>query len=71
MLDVVASIVHLKLKYHNLQGKLTIINTDLEGAKIIFQALLQDQREGEAMDINVASLTSQLCYMNVRQPRRG
>lgn len=33
MLDVVASLVHLELKYHNLQGEPTTINTNLEGTK--------------------------------------
>lgn len=33
MLDVVTSMVHLKLKYHNLQKELITINVDLEGEK--------------------------------------
>lgn len=39
MLDVVASLVHLKLKYHNLHGELAIINIDLEGENRIYQVL--------------------------------
>lgn len=39
VLDVVASLVHLKVKYHNLKGELVTINGDLEGAKKIYQAL--------------------------------
>lgn len=60
MLDVVTPMVHLKLKYHNLQEELITINVDLEGAKRIYQALQKDQEEYMAMEINVASLTSQL-----------
>lgn len=39
MLDVVASLVHPKLKYHNLQGDSITINFDLKGEKRIYQAL--------------------------------
>lgn len=55
-LDVVASFVHLKHKYHNLQGEPVTINADLEGVRRIYQSLYKYQGEGMAMDINVASL---------------
>lgn len=58
-LDVVASHFHLKLKYHNLQGLVTI-NAYLEGEKRIYEALKRDKGEGIAMKINVDSLTIQL-----------
>lgn len=54
--DIVASSVHLKLKYHNLQGEPTIINGDLKWGKIIYQVLQQDQRKGLLMEINMSSL---------------
>lgn len=60
MLDALNSLVNLKLKYHNMQGEPGVINIDLEGAKNIYQVLQRDQREGVTMEINVASLTSQL-----------
>lgn len=37
MLDIVASLTHHKLKYHNPQANLAIINVDFEGAKIIYK----------------------------------
>lgn len=39
MLDVVASPIHLKIKYHNLQRELVTINVDLEGEKRVYQDL--------------------------------
>lgn len=51
-LDDVASLVHLKLKYHNLQGEPITVNVDLEGEKIIYQALQQDQWEGKATGVH-------------------
>lgn len=59
MMDAIASLVHLKLKYHDLQGNPATINADLEGAKIIYQSLKKDQGEHTTMKINVASLTRQ------------
>lgn len=38
-LDIVASPVHLKLKFHNLHGEPVIINVNLEGEKLIYHAL--------------------------------
>lgn len=42
MLDTIALLVHLKLKYHNLQGELVTINSNLEGEKIIYQGIQKD-----------------------------
>lgn len=39
MLDVVASSVHLKHNYHNLQGESVTINVNLVGEKNIYQTL--------------------------------
>lgn len=33
MLDATTSLIHLELKYHNLQGEPTITNVNLEGEK--------------------------------------
>lgn len=60
ILDAIASLIHLKLKYHNFPREPTIINADLKGTKIIYQALQRDQGDGVAMEINVASLTGEL-----------
>lgn len=49
ILDVGASSVYLKLKYHNLQGESVTINVNLKGAKRIYKALQQYQGEGVAM----------------------
>lgn len=49
IMDVGASSVYLKLKYHNLQGGPVTINVDLKGEKRIYQALQQYQGEGVAM----------------------
>lgn len=70
-LDIVALSVHLKLKYHNLQGESAIINADLEGEKRIYQALQKVQGEGIAMEINVASLTGKLNKMGVCPQKSG
>lgn len=55
--------MHLKLKYHNLQGESVTINIDLEGEKIIYQALQKDQGEDAAKEVSVASMTGQLDMM--------
>lgn len=47
-LDVVASPVHLYLKFHNLHDERVSINADLEGAKRIYQALQQNKGESKA-----------------------
>lgn len=64
-LDVIASQVHLKLKFHNLHGEKIIVNVDLEGEKRIYQALEQDQGESNTMEVDVASITNQLRSMNI------
>lgn len=63
-----ASLVHLKLKYHNMHEEPTIISDDLSRVKRIYNALQQDQKEGEAkaMEINVAFFTRQLKYMIIQ-----
>ena len=38
-LDAVASTVHLKLKYHNEQGTIVTIHTDLSGVWRLYEAL--------------------------------
>lgn len=44
MLDVVSSLVHLKLKYKNLHEELVTIDADIEVEKKIYQDLQKDQR---------------------------
>lgn len=39
ILDVVASLVNLKNKYHNIHDELVTISTDLSGEKRIYKAL--------------------------------
>lgn len=51
-LDIVASMVYLKIKYHKLQGNPLIINVDLDGVKRIYQALQLDHKECKEMEIN-------------------
>lgn len=70
-LDVVASLIHIKLKFHSLYNELAIVNTDLKGGKKIYQALQQDQIDNKAMEINVAYLTGQLGSMNIRPLKSG
>lgn len=59
---IVASLVHLKLKYHNVYNEPITKNTDLFGKKRIYKALQHDQNEGEgkALEINVSSLFKKL-----------
>lgn len=40
-LDVLGSPIHLKFKFHNIHVKSITINSKLEGAKKIYQALQQ------------------------------
>lgn len=56
-LDVVALLVHLKLKFHNLHDEPLTINADLGWAKSIYQELQQDREEWKYIEINVSSLT--------------
>lgn len=55
-LDVVASSVHFKLKYHNLHGEPTILHANLEAAKKMYHALERDQGKGPTMEIDVTFL---------------
>lgn len=71
MLDVITSLVHLKIKYHNLLRKLETINADLEGEKRIYMALHKDKGEGIAMELNVISLIQQLNRMGIHPPKSG
>lgn len=63
MLDVVASPMHLNIKYHNLHKESSTINVDLEGTERIYQSLQKYQGEGMAMDISIASFIRQLRQM--------
>lgn len=69
-LDGVASLVHLKVKFHNLHDEPIIVNVDLVGAKKTLLNL-QDQKKGEnkAIEIIVASPIGQLRIMNIRHYR--
>lgn len=61
-LDVVESIVHLKLKYHKVHDEPVRVCIDLFEAKSIYKALQQDKEEGEnkSIEINMDSLTKHL-----------
>lgn len=67
-LNVVASLVHLKLKFHNLHNESVMIKVGLEGAKRIYQELQQDWGECKVMEINVSSLAILLKSMNIHHP---
>lgn len=41
-LDVVSSPVHLKIVYHDMEGKLILISADTEKAKCIKETILND-----------------------------
>lgn len=69
MLDIVASLVHLKLNYYNMQGESGTIDIDLEGEKRIYQALKNDHREAIAIELNSISLTSQINRMCIHPPK--
>lgn len=73
MMDVVASLIHLKFKYHNIHDELEMICADLFGAQIINKALQRDQKRKDkekVMEISVASLTKQLKEMAIKPPKR-
>lgn len=65
MMDIVASLVYLKHKYHNIQGESFTINSDLEGQQRIYQALQKDQGEGVSIKINITSLTGHISMMGI------
>lgn len=44
-LDVVTSLLHLKLKFHNLHNEPITVDEDLIGAKRIYNAFQQNQKE--------------------------
>lgn len=71
ILEVVASPVHLKLKFQNLHNEPITVNVYLQEAKRIYQLLQQDQGEYDAMEINVASLLGQLRGMNIQPLKSG
>lgn len=56
ILDNIVSLVHLKLKFHNIHGEPITIDAYIKGTKRIYKALHRDQLEGVAIEINVASL---------------
>lgn len=68
-LDVVVSPVYLKLKFHNLHGEPPTVNTNIEAAKMIYQAFHQDQIGSKAMETYVAYLIGQLRSMDIQPPR--
>ena len=69
MLDVIASLVHLKLKYHNLQGEPTRIYAYLEVAKRIYEAIQKDQGESMALELKVISIIWKLNRMRTHPPK--
>lgn len=72
MLDIVASHVHLKIKYQNFHGDSTTISVNLIRAKRIYPSLQKKQKEGKAttIEINVNSLVEQLKGMRIRPPTK-
>lgn len=46
MLDEKASHIHLKLKYHNVNDEVTIVNIDLSREKKIYKVLKKYHKEG-------------------------
>lgn len=70
-LDIVASSVHLKLKYHKLHGELVVLLADLEATRKIHNTLQQDQGENSAMEINMTSLEGKLQNLNIRTPNHA
>lgn len=70
-LDIVASLVHLKLEYHNLQGESTAISADVEEGKIIYKSFQKYHGEDIDMEMNVTSLTRKLNRMDIHPPRSG
>lgn len=54
-MDIVVSLVHLKLKVHNIHDEPITLNIDISRSKRIYQALQKDHKEGEykAIYINI------------------
>lgn len=69
-LDTMASLIHLKMKYHNADDELVIVSSELSKAIRIYKALnrYQQESEGKAVKMNVASLVRQLRDMVIRPP---
>lgn len=73
MMDVMASPIHLKLKYHNFHNEPITIYGDLSGARRIHKDLQRDQNgkdNEKVMEINMASLTKQLKEMKIKPLKR-
>lgn len=66
--DAVASLIHLKLKYHNFQDDSVMISSYLVGAIRIYKVLLKDWKEceGKVMEFNIALLLRQLEGMDIQ-----
>lgn len=63
MLDAVASLAHLKLKYHNVHDGAVTICADLSRTPRVYKALQRDQKgksKEKAMEINMVYLTKEL-----------
>lgn len=76
MLYILTLLVHLNLKYHNLQRELIIANVDLERAKGIYQVLQNYQGQGASKEINLTTLTIQVIMIGIRphevdRPKKG
>lgn len=67
-LDAVASLIHLKLKYHNFRDDSVMISSYLVGATRIYKVLLKDWKEceGKVMEFNIALLLRQLEGMDIQ-----
>lgn len=66
-LDAMASLPHLKLKYHSIHEKSITICAKLSREKRIYQYFQQDQKKdkGKVMEINIASLVRLLRGMKI------
>lgn len=67
-LNVVESLIYLKLNYHNVHEDSVSISADLFGKKTTYKDFQQDQKEdkGKAIKINVTSLVRQLRDMGIK-----
>lgn len=72
-LDVVASLVHLKMKYHNVHGEPVTICDDLSIAQKVHNTFHRDpdgKSKDNAMEVNVARLNECLRERDGDQPPR-
>lgn len=69
-LDVLASLVHLKLKYHNFHDDLVKINVSLSKADLRSTTHILEGRWRKTMEIDMATLFRQLRDMDI-QPSIG